>query len=216
MPRGPPTWGRACGMRPDALARTLTAGTRLAAVNPAPSATTALLFCPDPPRRSWSICATARAGTQSVEGGLMVDCRTCRPTRSWPWGRGTRRPPVGLSIRTEGDAFVLENDLLKVVLDGSGEILDLHDKEAGRAVLAPGRPATTCSPSRTVPWSGTPGTSTSSTRMRRNRRRRPRNRGYRAAACRCGSRAPGGRHDHQDISLGTPQAHRFRHPGRLA
>jgi alpha-mannosidase len=82
--------------------------------------------------------------TQPVEEGLLVELPDLGPYGLVALGTGSGSPmaSVGsLTARLLDNSAVLENDLLRIELDLSGEITSLWDKSVGREVLPPGQRA---------------------------------------------------------------------------
>lgn len=78
--------------------------------------------------------------TQSVEGGTLVELPNVAPYSvvGLSESAGTvSLPAAELSITQSGNQTVLENALLRVEINGNGDITRLYDKQADREVLEP-------------------------------------------------------------------------------
>jgi alpha-mannosidase len=84
--------------------------------------------------------------TQAIDGGTLVEVDAMAPYSLVPIGEEEDAPPsvdAALTVAEEGDRTILENALLRVEFDTSGDISRIFDKEAGREVLAPSMTANT-------------------------------------------------------------------------
>lgn len=81
---------------------------------------------------------SARA-TQAVDGGTLVDLAGLPAYSILALGSGTAiSGETSLRIADEGASVVLENHLVRAQFGPGGDMVSLFDKEAARAVLAPG------------------------------------------------------------------------------
>ncbi|MBA3874055.1 MAG: alpha-mannosidase, partial [Anaerolineae bacterium] len=77
---------------------------------------------------------------QAVEGGTLVEFADIQPYSVVSISEGiSEAQPSGrqISATQNGDVIVLENDLLRVEFNGSGDITRVYDKQVNREVLAP-------------------------------------------------------------------------------
>ena len=77
--------------------------------------------------------------TQSVDGGVLVEVRDLAPYSviGLSEGAGSTNTTGALSATQTQDGIVLENDLLWVEINRSGDITRIYDKQADREVLPP-------------------------------------------------------------------------------
>lgn len=76
--------------------------------------------------------------TQPVEGGTLVALPDLPPYSVVGLAVGAKTEPGSkVSTKETDTGFVLENALIRVVIDRAGDITAIHDKEVNRAVLAP-------------------------------------------------------------------------------
>jgi alpha-mannosidase len=132
-----------------ALAQCLPADAAFVAVNPVSFAGRRIGILPQelaPNRRLVDLRSGIPLITQTISGGTLVEVDAMEPYSLVPIGEENGVAPVSdtaLAVSQEGERHILENDLLRVEFDTSGEITRVFDKEAGREVLAPGMAANT-------------------------------------------------------------------------
>ncbi len=132
-----------------ALAQCLPADATIVAVNPLSFAGRRMGLLPAelaPNRRLVDLRNGTPLITQAVRGGTLVEVGALAPYSLVPIREEAGAPPAvdtALGVAVEGDRALLENALLRVEFDPSGEIARILDKEAGRDVLAPGMTANT-------------------------------------------------------------------------
>lgn len=85
--------------------------------------------------------------TQTVANGTLVEMDNMQPyslqgLRETTNGQA-QAAKTGLTVEQNAQGFVLENDLIRVEMDGSGDITRIYDKQAEREVLAQGGIANT-------------------------------------------------------------------------
>lgn len=132
-----------------ALAQLLPTEASLVVVNPVSFAGRRLGMLPAelaPNHRLVDLRSGTPLVTQAIDGGTLIEIDALAPYSLVPIGEENSLPPASDSTLVacqEGVRHILENAVLRVEIDPSGEIARVFDKEAGRDVLAPGMTANT-------------------------------------------------------------------------
>lgn len=126
----------------DALSELLPASAVALAANPTSFGGNRVAFLPGAPVDGLTDLRTSETlATQTVAGGTLIALSDLPAYGLIGLTQGEAvEPEQTVSIEETGGGFVIENPLIRVEIDGAGNLTGIRDKHADRAVLAPGEP----------------------------------------------------------------------------